>query len=67
MLWLTKAADLEGHSSRQCKINLGSAAYHADSVAARQALKDLPNTAQLFAAERLVRHGEGEEPLVVPG
>ena len=67
MLWLTKASDFADHSGRECKRLLGSAAFHPERAAARQALKQLPNTAQFFAAERPQREGEEEEPLVVPG
>ena len=67
MLWLTKAQVSPNHSSRECKLELGSAAYHAERFAARQALKNLPGTTPLFTAERPLREGEPEEPLVVPG
>ena len=68
MLWLQRAADYDNHSSRQCKIALGSAAWHQERVSARQALAQIEGADMLFAAERPLRPDEEqEEPLIVPG
>ena len=67
MLWLQKSEESANHASRACKVELGSEAYLPQRISARQALKDLPGTMPLFAAERPLRPGEPEEPLVVPG
>lgn len=70
MLWLMKQNEPEHgeHSSRAYKIRLGGAAFHAERAAARVALRALPESAPLFAAERALLDGEDdEEPLIVPG
>ena len=68
MLWLKQGEANPGeHSSRAHKIRLGGAAFQAERAAARAALRALPGTSPLFDAERALRDGEDDEPLVVPG